>query len=109
MEEYFLTQQLHPQEMVHNDLEKWKKPYEHNLHPSQMGRMDPQHYGAITEDWSSTIDNCFQEKRTVPQDVEPQWQMAHNLQALQYMYMEKSSGAWSFLDTAAQAAGYGLL
>ena len=31
VEEYFLTQQQHPQEMVHNHIEKSNKPYEHKL------------------------------------------------------------------------------
>jgi hypothetical protein len=89
VEEFFLTQQLHPQEMVHHDIEKSNKPYEHKLQPSQMGRLHPHHSGVSTEDWSYTIDNCFRERRTVPQDIEPRWQMAQNLQALPYTHTGK--------------------
>jgi hypothetical protein len=63
---HFLTQQQHPQEMVQNDL-TWKEPYEQNLQPSQMGQMEPQHYDASMEGWSSTVNSCFEEKRMVPQ------------------------------------------
>ena len=90
VEEYFLSQQQHPQEMVQNDIEKSNKPYEHKLQPSQMGRLNPHHSGVSTEDWSYTIDNCVREKRTVPQEIEPQWQMTHNLQALQYTHTATS-------------------
>ena len=71
VEQCFLTQQQHPQEMVHNDIKKSNKPYEHKLQPSQMRRLNRHHSGVSTEDWSYTIDNCFWEKRTVPQDIEP--------------------------------------
>jgi len=81
VQEHLLTQQQHPPEMVHNDLKKWKEPYKQNLQPSQMEQMKPQHLGASMEGSSSTIDSCFQERRMVPQSIEPQWQMAHNLQA----------------------------
>ena len=37
LQEYFLTRQHYPQEMVHNDIKKWKKPYEHKLQPLHMG------------------------------------------------------------------------
>ena len=81
VQELLLTQEQHPPEMVHNDLKKWKEPYKQNLLPSQMEWMKAQHLGASKEGGSSTINSCFQERRTVPQNIEPQWQMAHNLQA----------------------------
>ena len=34
VQEHLLTQQQHPPEIVHNDLEKWKEPIKQNLHPS---------------------------------------------------------------------------
>ncbi len=42
---------------------------------------------ASIEGTSSAINSCSQEWRTVPQSIEPQWQMAHNLQAWQYSHM----------------------
>jgi hypothetical protein len=39
LREHLLTQQLHPPEMVHNDLVKWKELYKHNQQPSQIERM----------------------------------------------------------------------
>ncbi len=64
--------------------EQRKEPYEQILQPSQMGQMNTQHHGSSTEGLSSTIDNCFEGRTTVPQGIEPQWQMAHNFQASQY-------------------------
>jgi hypothetical protein len=89
VQEHLQTQQQLSPEMVHNDLKTWKEPYEQNLQPSQMEWMKPQHLGASMEGGSSTINSCFQERRTVPQSIEPQWQMAHNLQAWQYSHMGK--------------------
>ena len=90
VQEHVQTQHQCLPEMVHNDLEKWKEPYKQNLLPSQMEQMKPQHLGASMEGGSSTIDSCFQERRTVPQIIEPQWHMAHNLQAWQYSHTGKA-------------------
>ena len=89
--EHLQTQQQHPTEMVHNDLEKWKEPHKQNLLPSKMELMKLQHLGASMEGGSFTIDSCFQERRTVPQSVKPKWQLAHNLQAWQYSHTGKAA------------------
>ena len=86
VQEYLLTQQLHPPEMVHNDLVKWKELYKHNQQPSQIERMEPQLLGASMEGGSSTIDSRLQERMMEPRSIEQLWQMVHSLKARRYSH-----------------------
>jgi hypothetical protein len=84
VQEHLRTQQQHPPEMVHNDLVKWKELYKQNQQPSQIEQFKLPHLGASMEGGSSTINNCLQERRTVPRSIEQLLQMLHSLQARQY-------------------------